>query len=66
MHMVHYLIFLRLTYFWLLILQAEYENQEIVGILDCGHEYHRDCISQWLLEKNVCAICKRRALPPQP
>ncbi|XP_026396169.1 probable E3 ubiquitin-protein ligase ZFP1 [Papaver somniferum] len=48
------------------ICQTEYENQEIVGILDCGHEYHRDCISQWLLEKNVCAICKRRALPPQP
>ncbi|RZC65271.1 hypothetical protein C5167_008963 [Papaver somniferum] len=46
--------------------ETEYENQEIVGILDCGHEYHRDCISQWLLEKNVCAICKRRALPPQP
>ncbi|OVA14473.1 zinc finger protein [Macleaya cordata] len=45
-----------------IVCQAEYENQEKIGTLDCGHEYHVDCIKQWLLEKNVCPICKRPAL----
>ncbi|RZC53832.1 hypothetical protein C5167_012687 [Papaver somniferum] len=37
----------------------EYESQEKVTILMCGHEYHTDCMRQWLMEKNFCPICKR-------
>ncbi|OVA11092.1 zinc finger protein [Macleaya cordata] len=45
-----------------IICQVEYENQEKIGTLDCAHEYHVDCIRQWLLVKNVCPICKMPAL----
>ncbi|KAK9085441.1 hypothetical protein Sjap_025852 [Stephania japonica] len=45
-----------------IICQLDYENEENVGILECGHEYHADCIKQWLTLKNVCPICKMPAL----
>lgn len=45
--------------FW--ILQGEYEKQESIGVLNCGHEYHIDCIKKWLLVKNICPICKSSA-----
>ncbi|QCD87310.1 E3 ubiquitin-protein ligase [Vigna unguiculata] len=44
------------------ICQDEYKNKEEIGILQCGHEYHGDCIKRWLHEKNVCPICKSKAL----
>lgn len=46
-----------------IICQDEYKNQEKIGILDCGHEYHADCLKKWLVLKNVCPICKSEALP---
>ncbi|XP_026448416.1 probable E3 ubiquitin-protein ligase ZFP1 [Papaver somniferum] len=45
-----------------IVCQIGYENQEKIGTLDCGHEYHVDCISKWLSVKNVCPICKTPAL----
>ncbi|CAI9757051.1 unnamed protein product [Fraxinus pennsylvanica] len=44
------------------ICQVDFEDQENVGNLDCGHEYHGDCIMKWLLIKNSCSICKSTAL----
>ncbi|KAF5462564.1 hypothetical protein F2P56_018558 [Juglans regia] len=44
------------------ICQDEYKNQENIGLLDCGHEYHADCLKKWLLVRNVCPICKSEAL----
>lgn len=44
------------------VCQTDYKNQEKVGTLDCGHEYHVDCIKRWLLIKNTCPICKAAAL----
>ncbi|KAH0466541.1 hypothetical protein IEQ34_003779 [Dendrobium chrysotoxum] len=44
------------------ICQVEYEEDEIIGSIDCGHAYHADCIKQWLLIKNLCPICKTSAL----
>ncbi|OIT05057.1 PREDICTED: E3 ubiquitin-protein ligase MBR2-like [Nicotiana attenuata] len=35
-----------------------------LGQLDCGHEFHYDCIRKWLRGKNCCPICKRTALTP--
>ncbi|XP_026434645.1 E3 ubiquitin-protein ligase RNF6-like [Papaver somniferum] len=39
-----------------------YENKGKIATLDCKHEYHEDCITQWLVRKNVCPICKRQGL----
>ncbi|KAF5182553.1 E3 ubiquitin-protein ligase mbr2-like [Thalictrum thalictroides] len=44
------------------VCQDEYKNQEVIGRLDCGHEFHEDCIKSWLMMKNVCPICKRQGL----
>ncbi|KAL3821229.1 hypothetical protein ACJIZ3_007134 [Penstemon smallii] len=44
------------------ICQTDYENEENIGTLDCGHEYHRECIKKWLLVKNTCPVCKSTAL----
>ncbi|CAL5390743.1 unnamed protein product [Camellia sinensis] len=44
------------------ICQTDYKNQEKIGALDCGHEYHVDCVKKWLLIKNTCPICKSVAL----
>ncbi|KAI8558527.1 hypothetical protein RHMOL_Rhmol04G0101500 [Rhododendron molle] len=44
------------------ICQVEYESRERIGTLECGHEYHANCITKWLQEKNVCPVCKATAL----
>ncbi|KAJ8477804.1 hypothetical protein OPV22_021531 [Ensete ventricosum] len=36
----------------------EYKDKEKLGTLNCGHDFHVGCISQWLQMKNVCPICK--------
>ncbi|KAK9016691.1 hypothetical protein V6N11_079186 [Hibiscus sabdariffa] len=45
-----------------IICQEDYKNQEKIGTLDCGHEYHAGCLSKWLFVKNLCPICKSEAL----
>ncbi|CBI21404.3 unnamed protein product, partial [Vitis vinifera] len=40
----------------------EYADDDDVGKLDCGHEYHVACIKEWLVQKNSCPICKNTAL----
>lgn len=49
--------FLR-TYLMHSILQEEFESNEEMGKLDCGHCYHVYCIKQWLSQKNTCPVCK--------
>lgn len=43
------------------ICQEEYEVEEEVGKLECGHAYHLHCIKQWLVRKNACPVCKAEA-----
>ncbi|XP_057516206.1 uncharacterized protein LOC130797586 isoform X1 [Amaranthus tricolor] len=43
------------------ICQEEYEEEEEVGKLECGHAYHLHCIKQWLAQKNACPVCKAEA-----
>ncbi|KAF3781197.1 putative E3 ubiquitin-protein ligase [Nymphaea thermarum] len=44
------------------ICQEEYVDEEDLGILECGHDFHTGCIMQWLVRKNLCPICKTTAL----
>ncbi|XP_059641144.1 uncharacterized protein LOC132283238 [Cornus florida] len=44
------------------ICQEEYEADDEMGKLDCGHFYHIQCIKQWLAQKNICPICKTAAV----
>lgn len=40
------------------ICQEDYEINDEMGKLDCGHSYHTHCIKQWLVRKNSCPVCK--------
>ncbi|KAI9118092.1 hypothetical protein K1719_010424 [Acacia pycnantha] len=44
------------------VCQEEFDNGDGVGTLDCGHDYHTNCITQWLKQKNLCPICKTKGL----
>ncbi|CAI9101910.1 OLC1v1000072C7 [Oldenlandia corymbosa var. corymbosa] len=44
------------------VCQEDYTAGDDIGILNCGHEFHTNCIKQWLSLKNICPICKMTAL----
>ncbi|GAA0140710.1 ubiquitin-protein ligase [Lithospermum erythrorhizon] len=44
------------------ICREEYNDGEDLGILECGHNFHSDCIKQWLMQKNLCPVCKTTGL----
>ncbi|KAK9287300.1 hypothetical protein L1049_015713 [Liquidambar formosana] len=46
------------------VCQEEYAVGDDVGTLVCGHDFHTHCIKQWLMQKNLCPICKTTALVP--
>ena len=33
-------------------------NGDYICKLPCGHYYHPDCIYPWIIEKNICPLCK--------
>ncbi|KAI4339025.1 hypothetical protein MLD38_024013 [Melastoma candidum] len=45
------------------ICQEEYEEEDDLGKLSCGHGYHMPCIKQWLSQKNTCPVCKSDVVP---
>ncbi|KAM1002858.1 hypothetical protein FF1_003208 [Malus domestica] len=44
------------------VCQEAYADEDDIGTLDCGHHFHTSCIKQWLMQKNLCPICKTTAL----
>ncbi|ESQ44776.1 hypothetical protein EUTSA_v10003162mg [Eutrema salsugineum] len=44
------------------ICQEEYTEGEDTGTLECGHDFHSQCIKEWLKQKNLCPICKTTGL----
>ncbi|KAH0909979.1 hypothetical protein HID58_033300 [Brassica napus] len=44
------------------ICQEEYSEGEDMGALECGHDFHSQCIKEWLKQKNLCPICKTTGL----
>ncbi|XP_054813854.1 E3 ubiquitin-protein ligase MBR2-like [Prosopis cineraria] len=44
------------------ICQEEYEGDDEVGKLNCEHNYHFECIRQWLAQKNFCPVCKQEVV----
>ncbi|KAJ9550866.1 hypothetical protein OSB04_014911 [Centaurea solstitialis] len=44
------------------VCQVEFEKNERIGVLQCRHRFHPECIKEWLLRKNVCPLCKKQGL----
>ncbi|XP_010538110.1 PREDICTED: probable E3 ubiquitin-protein ligase RHG1A [Tarenaya hassleriana] len=44
------------------ICQEEYNEGDDMGTLECGHDFHSQCVKEWLKRKNLCPICKTTGL----
>jgi Ring finger domain len=42
-----------------LVCQFEYETNESLRRLPCGHCFHKCCVDMWLQEKDVCPYCRQ-------
>ncbi len=41
-----------------------FESEEKILVLPCGHGYHKECIEPWIITKSSrCPICKKSILP---
>lgn len=41
------------------VCRLEFEQEDDVKQLPCGHYYHPECVGQWLQQKKVCPQCNR-------
>jgi hypothetical protein len=41
-----------------IICMEEYEKNENVKLLPCGHIFHDNCIKEWLMKQKSCPFCK--------
>jgi hypothetical protein len=41
-----------------IICMEEFEKNENVKLLPCGHIFHDNCIKEWLLKQKSCPFCK--------
>ena len=37
----------------------EFKESELLKQLKCGHVFHKECLSQWLLNMNNCPFCNK-------
>lgn len=40
------------------VCQFEFEENEILRKLTCGHLYHKTCVDEWLGKEKKCPVCK--------
>jgi len=38
---------------------ADYEPDDLLRVLPCGHNFHKDCIDQWFKQSLLCPFCKK-------
>ena len=40
-----------------LICLEEFNEEETVSLIKCGHIYHTHCLYSWFLKKKTCPLC---------
>ena len=38
----------------------EYQTDERIGVLSCGHSFHSSCIKEWLKRSKTCPLCRQK------
>lgn len=46
--------------FFSAICQTNFEANEGVKKLECGHLFHSECVGNWLIITGICPVCRRR------
>jgi len=44
------------------ICQDDFRHAQRVGILSCGHIYHKECIYSWLERQQSCPLCREQGV----
>ena len=39
------------------------DNKGDISTLDCGHQFHTNCIAKWMEKKNDCPLCRQKINP---
>ncbi|KAK1355448.1 hypothetical protein POM88_048704 [Heracleum sosnowskyi] len=42
------------------ICHIDFDVNQKICILECGHMFHESCIVEWVREKNTCPLCRRK------
>ncbi|KAG0438293.1 E3 ubiquitin-protein ligase [Dictyocoela muelleri] len=37
---------------------SDYEKDDLISVLTCGHYFHKNCIDEWIDVQQTCPICK--------
>ena len=37
---------------------SDFNKNDKIKILKCGHIYHKECINEWFKKKELCPICR--------
>ena len=45
---------------------CDYENEDILRNLPCGHHFHQECIDRWFGMNRLCPVCKADASGEAP
>jgi len=41
------------------VCQEDYQNEDSILHLPCEHNFHKACVTEWLLRHNSCPICRK-------
>ena len=45
---------------------CELEEGDLVGDIQCGHYFHKECLKEWLVKNNHCPICRMPGIASHP
>lgn len=48
------------------ICMVDYDEEDVLRRLPCGHYYHRACVDPWLGNKKMCPLCHHDITTPAP
>ncbi|XP_030603199.1 E3 ubiquitin-protein ligase RNF43 [Archocentrus centrarchus] len=43
----------------------EFQDGQLLRIISCAHEFHKDCVDPWLLQHRTCPLCMHNIMGPE-